>query len=79
MVKSIAERLVRRSYNVSVLCGESNLDTFKEEWVNGTDFNGVEVDLAIITDRAVLTKERYLKFAILNLIKPKIMIIEAKR
>ncbi len=35
VVKSVAERLVRRGYNVSVLCGESGLDTSKEEWVNG--------------------------------------------
>ncbi|MEM2351930.1 MAG: glycosyltransferase family 4 protein, partial [Thermoproteota archaeon] len=35
VVKSAAERLVRRGYNVSVLCGESGLDNSKEEWVNG--------------------------------------------
>ena len=34
VVKSVAERLVRKGYNVSVLCGESSLRDPKEEWIN---------------------------------------------
>jgi len=35
VVKSVAERLVRRGDNVMVLCGESKISDPKEEWING--------------------------------------------
>jgi len=35
VVKSVAERLVRKGYEVAVLCGEPNIKNPKEEWING--------------------------------------------
>ncbi|MEM4889462.1 MAG: glycosyltransferase family 4 protein, partial [Thermosphaera sp.] len=35
VVKSIAERLAGRGHEVAVLCGEENIDNYKEEWING--------------------------------------------
>jgi len=35
VAKSVAERLVNRGHSVTVLCGESNIDGPKEEYVNG--------------------------------------------
>ncbi|MEM0079627.1 MAG: glycosyltransferase family 4 protein [Candidatus Nezhaarchaeales archaeon] len=35
VVKSVAERLVRRGHEINVLCGESGIDKPKEEVVNG--------------------------------------------
>ena len=35
VVKSISERLVRKGHDIIVLCGESGLDSPKEEWING--------------------------------------------
>jgi len=35
VVKSVAERLVKRGHDVTVLCGESNIDNPMEEWING--------------------------------------------
>jgi glycosyltransferase involved in cell wall biosynthesis len=36
VVKSVAERLVKKGHNVTVLCGESSIDSPGEEWINGT-------------------------------------------
>jgi glycosyltransferase involved in cell wall biosynthesis len=35
VVKSIAERLVKKGHDVTVLCGESSIDNPREEWING--------------------------------------------
>jgi len=35
VVKSVAERLVKKGHDVTVLCGESSIDNPKEEWING--------------------------------------------
>ncbi|MCX8199460.1 MAG: glycosyltransferase family 4 protein [Sulfolobales archaeon] len=35
VVKSIADRLAKRSYSVTVLCGDSSIDNPKEETING--------------------------------------------
>jgi glycosyltransferase involved in cell wall biosynthesis len=35
VVKSVAERLVKRGHDVTVLCGEPSVDDPREEWVNG--------------------------------------------
>lgn len=35
VVKSVAERLVKKGHDVTVLCGEPKLDDPKEEWING--------------------------------------------
>ena len=35
VVKSVAERLVKKKVDVTVLCGESALDNPREEWING--------------------------------------------
>jgi len=35
VVKSVAERLVKKGHDVTVLCGESGLDSPGEEWING--------------------------------------------
>lgn len=35
VVKSVAERLVKRGHDVTVLCGEPSLNTPREEWING--------------------------------------------
>jgi glycosyltransferase involved in cell wall biosynthesis len=35
VVKSVAERLVKKGYDVTVLCGESSIDDPREEWING--------------------------------------------
>jgi|YelNatPaOPRAMG01_1025707.scaffolds.fasta_scaffold32167_2 glycosyltransferase involved in cell wall biosynthesis len=35
VVKSVAERLVKKGHDVTVLCGESSIDNSKEEWING--------------------------------------------
>ena len=35
VVKSVAERLVKKGHDVTVLCGGPNLDNPKEEWING--------------------------------------------
>jgi len=37
VVKSVAERLVKKGHDVTVLCGESSLDNPKEEWINGVN------------------------------------------
>jgi glycosyltransferase involved in cell wall biosynthesis len=34
-VKSVAERLVKKGHNVTVVCGESSINNPKEEWING--------------------------------------------
>ncbi|MEM4435694.1 MAG: glycosyltransferase family 4 protein [Thermosphaera sp.] len=34
VVKSVAERLAERGHEVTVLCGEPNVDNPKEEWIN---------------------------------------------
>jgi len=35
VVKSVAERLVEKGHDVTVLCGESSIDNPREEWING--------------------------------------------
>jgi 1,2-diacylglycerol 3-alpha-glucosyltransferase len=35
VVKSVAERLVKKGHDVTVLCGEANINNSKEEWING--------------------------------------------
>jgi len=35
VVKSVAERLVKKGHDVTVLCGEPSLDDPREEWING--------------------------------------------
>jgi len=35
VVKSVAERLVEKGHDVTVLCGEPSIDDPKEEWING--------------------------------------------
>jgi glycosyltransferase involved in cell wall biosynthesis len=35
VVKSVAERLVKKGHDATVLCGESSIDNPKEEWING--------------------------------------------
>ncbi|MEM1773231.1 MAG: glycosyltransferase [Desulfurococcaceae archaeon] len=34
VVKSTAERLAMRGHEVTVLCGEENIDSHREEWIN---------------------------------------------
>jgi len=36
-VKSVAERLVKKGHDVTVLCGESSIDNPREEWINGVN------------------------------------------
>ncbi len=35
VVKSVAEELIKKGHNVTVLCGESSIDNTREEWING--------------------------------------------